>query len=55
MVQKQGRARFGDAEERQYEEQMAVLGCCIKPMAADGSCLFHAIADQMEGEFPMMK
>lgn len=41
--------RHGDEEERQYDLQMAGMGCCIKTMAADGNCLFRSLADQVEG------
>jgi len=41
--------RFGQAEEREYEAQLAAIGGTIQHMASDGNCLFRSIADQLEG------
>lgn len=49
LKKKQQGRRFGDAEEREYEAQLAAIGGTINHMASDGNCLFRAIADQLEG------
>ncbi len=34
---------------REFSEQLAGLGLCIKEVAGDGNCLFRSISDQLEG------
>lgn len=47
--QRQKGKRFDDAEERQYEAQLAAIGGTIHHMASDGNCLYRAFFDQLEG------
>lgn len=47
--QRQKGKRFDDAEERQYEAQLAAIGGTIHHMASDGNCLYRSFMDQLEG------
>lgn len=42
------KVRF-DAEFAGLTQQLAVFGLLVQDVAADGNCMFRAVADQMEG------